>query len=813
MLLRNTQTRQQEAQAAREGASRPKGWLAGLPWLGAAAGNPQTDHVVSESPVAALAVPTTAIIQPAPEPSITQGVPVPTVFLGVLPTPIPPGRPTLDAQALVRSLEGGVLPSDALLDSDREVWRAASRITDSISSFNICQAQQLAGRKLILTERGVAEQLARGTIQMVPVPGSTATATKKPSSLNPFAPLQRLLGRLAEGQRMSQRVQQRADAWGGQLSGRGEGGRTEGAEGAGVPGAATAASAASPPATDPSASAEQERPQPQYSLQGSPVRRVLAPSAPPQLAWVPLRVALQLLRSLPQHFVLLQSCGQEVAAARGGGQAWQTQGQQQQQGAKAGQAGTFNTATSPGEVQVHIIPGLHVRQLSPDGTPIEFTPAFLCASQVQALWRDLREISGGAMLMHRRVERAMMRRRLENAVAMIAGARRGGGGGGGAQIGISAQDEGNEEGEGAADEPPEVSDFIRELGGSLSNEQGPRLAASAGGGRPPGLSRLAALFACGVVSLTASGLSWAGNTVDWAVMATPLGPRLLGVPGAAIQQCSLKSVVNGMHYYNRSMALMNMLRSTAEHHAAMPLHHDTTESSGSGSDSDAREAGVAMRTAAARGRLQEGVQQYCKTLAASALWLALSAKVMAEDGGLGSQPVSRRLAKSFMQHEMPSEAGMDMASVNGGVLHSQIVASLSSGRGDQTLEERLAEGLPLLEHNGFQFYFDGSLSAAPESVSSDGMAGGGGGLHSVAAAVSQHCTGQTVVGLGTLGQDSDSGKYSMLMRDMHEPPPGGRGLILVGDLDLKPRPRGKRSTGRTDARFLVASVDDGCKLL
>jgi hypothetical protein len=155
-------------------------------------------------------------------------------------------------------------------------------------------------------------------------------------------------------------------------------------------------------------------------------------------------------------------------------------------------------------------------------------------------------------------------------------------------------------------------------------------------------------------------------------MATPLGPRLLGVPGAAIQQCSLKSVVNGMHYYNRSMALMNMLRSTAEHHAAMPLHHDTTESSGSGSDSDAREAGVAMRTAAARGRLQEGVQQYCKTLAASALWLALSAKVMAEDGGLGSQPVSRRLAKSFMQHEMPSEAGMDMASVNGGVLHSQV---------------------------------------------------------------------------------------------------------------------------------------------
>lgn len=72
--------------------------------------------------------------------------------------------------------------------------------------------------------------------------------------------------------------------------------------------------------------------------------------------------------------------------------------------------------------------------------PLHPLPPRCPCLQVQALWRDLREISGGAMLMHRRVERAMMRRRLENAVAMIAGARRGGGGGGGgAQIGISAQ--------------------------------------------------------------------------------------------------------------------------------------------------------------------------------------------------------------------------------------------------------------------------------------------------------------------------------------------------------------------------------------
>lgn len=43
------------------------------------------------------------------------------------------------------------------------------------------------------------------------------------------------------------------------------------------------------------------------------------------------------------------------------------------------------------------------------------------APQAQALWREVREISGGAMLMYRRLERAMMRRRLEAAAALIAG--------------------------------------------------------------------------------------------------------------------------------------------------------------------------------------------------------------------------------------------------------------------------------------------------------------------------------------------------------------------------------------------------------
>ncbi len=46
-----------------------------------------------------------------------------------------------------------------------------------------------------------------------------------------------------------------------------------------------------------------------------------------------------------------------------------------------------------------------------------------------------------------------------------------------------------------------------------------------------GLARVAATMACGAVTLAARFLTWAGNTADAAVMATPLGrwlPLLVG---------------------------------------------------------------------------------------------------------------------------------------------------------------------------------------------------------------------------------------------------------------------------------------------
>ena len=128
---------------------------------------------------------------------------------------------------------------------------------------------------------------------------------RKPTRWNPLAPLQAL----AEGRALAGRVQQRAAELGAAAGGRSGGsGGTSG----------SASTSAGGPAVPGSELQQQAAPGVpglgQYSLQEvSPARRLLAGGTPPQLAWVPLRVALQLLRQLPQHFLVLQGPPQQPA--------------------------------------------------------------------------------------------------------------------------------------------------------------------------------------------------------------------------------------------------------------------------------------------------------------------------------------------------------------------------------------------------------------------------------------------------------------------------------------------------------------------
>lgn len=199
---------------------------------------------------------------------------------------------------------------------------------------------------------------------------------------NPLAPLLGLASRLADGRQLSKGVQERAAALdkaaGSRAAGKDAGGSGSGSDsgraGSGAPQASRTSPSTgafdSPTSSAASAAAaanQAEGAEQQYCLEDVPVRRILAGGAPPQLAWVPLRVALAMLHDLPQHFMLLQGALQGPKQQR-------PKQRQQQQGAgaegrhkgRAGQhaqpAGTsqqptaFTTVSSPAGMEVFVLP-------------------------------------------------------------------------------------------------------------------------------------------------------------------------------------------------------------------------------------------------------------------------------------------------------------------------------------------------------------------------------------------------------------------------------------------------------------------------
>lgn len=219
--------------------------------------------------------------------------------------------------------------------------------------------------------------------------GSSCGSSGRRSALpNPFGPLQRLVSSLSEQRQLTREVRERAAALGGrrrneQPSTKAEDGgsssissSSEAASGtaggdvqqAGRPAEAGAGSSGTASAAGPGQGSDAAPPPLQYSLQDLPARRLLAGGSPPQLAWVPLRVALSLLRALPQHFVLLQAVPQpqpqpkrRQPAHRGQQEAEQQRPSGSDGGDTGGTAhnterGTFNARGSPGELDVWVIP-------------------------------------------------------------------------------------------------------------------------------------------------------------------------------------------------------------------------------------------------------------------------------------------------------------------------------------------------------------------------------------------------------------------------------------------------------------------------
>ena len=197
-------------------------------------------------------------------------------------------------------------------------------------------------------------------------------------------------------------------------------------------------------------------------------------------------------------------------------------------------------------------------------------------------------------------------------------------------------------------------------------------------------------------------------------MATPLGPRLLGVPEATIQQHRLSEVVGSMAAHNQQQAAMQCMMSclsTLHDMAKQQQQHDEQGPRGPGpqeqapradeqqqqaapsaakqeqgaeaaqaaaaacaAESPASDAAAAAGSAAggmdpdmqhARAALAaseaEAALQYCRRLAAAALWVALSAKQAAEDPSVGGARLGRLLAKTFLHQSSALTSAVDAA--------------------------------------------------------------------------------------------------------------------------------------------------------
>lgn len=160
------------------------------------------------------------------------------------------------------------------------------------------------------------------------------------------------------------------------------------------------------------------------------------------------------------------------------------------------------------------------------------------------------------------------------------------------------------------------------------------------------------------------------------MMATPLGPRLLGVPESAIERCRLGDLLGTMQQYNREQAVLAAcfgppppLSAQAQAAAAGVLALTQGEAAGAEKEEAAQTASTSTSTsanddgaaasaapaaddpaasAAAAQRRAASVLHYSRQLAAAALVLGLGAKTAAEDPGVAGASLGRLLAKSFM---------------------------------------------------------------------------------------------------------------------------------------------------------------------
>lgn len=133
-------------------------------------------------------------------------------------------------------------------------------------------------------------------------------------------------------------------------------------------------------------------------------------------------------------------------------------------------------------------------------------------------------------------------------------------------------------------------------------------------------------------------------------MATPLGPRLLGVSEAPIQRRQLGELLGSMQRYNRHQAVVASLGSGAQDPPAAG-----GDSGAAGSDG---EEAAAAEEAAARERRAAAALDYSRQLAAAALVLGVGVKHTVETPAVRGASLGRLMARAFAQQSRAAEGAL-----------------------------------------------------------------------------------------------------------------------------------------------------------
>ncbi|CAL8472166.1 g11708 [Coccomyxa elongata] len=246
-----------------------------------------------------------------------------------------------------------------------------------------------------------------------------------------------------------------------------------------------------------------------------------------------------------------------------------------------------NAALPSGVMPVFKIPGLSL-MLPTSAGHVDFAPLFLSYDQLHTTWSAIRSMHNRWIMRRRKSERREVRQLCELVAARLAGV--------GPQAQPPQQAAGSEDEEGM-DEPPEVREFLQELGND--GGRGAAGADAAAGPLPTGPGGVLVSAAVGALSLGSRAVEWTCDAADTLYSKTPVGHKMLGLLSEpAVSVHALDRYVHAANAWNQktlAAASQQSTTATSSSSSADTAEDNRNSLEGPGTGSEAASAGSGGR--------------------------------------------------------------------------------------------------------------------------------------------------------------------------------------------------------------------------